>query len=360
MPIRGYGVMLLAGIVAGVTMAVYRARQVGVDQEVILSHTIWLVISGVIGARVFYVVEYWERFAGQSLNRMLADVVNIPEGGLVIYGGFIGAAIGFLAFTAKEKLPVLATADLIAPSLMIGLALGRIGCLLNGCCYGGTTDRPWAVTFPKYSSRFEADAPNAAVRYSPPYGDQASRGEMHGFRIDSLGNQPAVVTRVDADSPAAAAGLKAGSVIDSINGDRIKSLEQAKGLIVDAFNAQKELRLTLVSGQSLKIAPVPPPPRSRPVHPTQLYSAIDAALLGWLLWAWYPFRRRDGEVIALMLTIHPITRFLLEVIRTDEPAVFGTGMSISQNISLVLLVFAAGLWWYIERQPRGLVWTLRP
>jgi phosphatidylglycerol:prolipoprotein diacylglycerol transferase len=95
------------------------------------------------------------------------------------------------------------------------------------------------------------------------------------------------------------------------------------------------------------------------VHPTQLYSAIDAGLLGWLLWSVYPFRRRDGEAIALMLTIHPVTRFLLEIIRTDEPAVFGTGMSISQNISVVLLACGIALWWYLSRQPRGVVWAFR-
>ena len=103
----------------------------------------------------------------------------------------------------------------------------------------------------------------------------------------------------------------------------------------------------------MDIAAVAPPGQSLPVHPAQLYSAIDAGLLGWLLWAWYPFRRRDGELIALLLTIHPITRFMLEIIRTDEPAVFGTGMSISQNISVALLACGVGIWWYLSRQPRG-------
>jgi prolipoprotein diacylglyceryltransferase len=69
-------------------------------------------------------------------------------------------------------------------------------------------------------------------------------------------------------------------------------------------------------------------------------------------------RRRDGETIALLLTIHPITRFLLEIIRTDEPAVFGTGMSISQNISILLLACGLALWWYLSKQPRGIVWPL--
>ncbi len=80
-----------------------------------------------------------------------------------------------------------------------------------------------------------------------------------------------------------------------------------------------------------------PPPRSPPVHPAQLYSLIDALLLCFLLLAYEPYKRRDGELTALVLTLHPISRFLLEIIRVDESAVFGTGMSISQNISIAHL-----------------------
>ena len=134
LPVRGYGLLLLVGIASGVGMAMYRARQGGLDPEVILSLTIWLVVSGVIGARLFYVTEYWdESFSGKGLRDTLLEVANIPEGGLVIYGGLIGAAFGFVAFMLKHHLPMLAMADLIAPSMAIGLALGRVGCFLNGC-----------------------------------------------------------------------------------------------------------------------------------------------------------------------------------------------------------------------------------
>ncbi len=70
------------------------------------------------------------------------------------------------------------------------------------------------------------------------------------------------------------------------------------------------------------------------------------------LLAYYPYRSRDGELLALTLTLHPISRFLLEIIRVDESAVFSTPWSISQNISLALLVSAALLWVYLLRQPR--------
>jgi phosphatidylglycerol:prolipoprotein diacylglycerol transferase len=359
MPIRGYGVLLLAGIAAGVGMAMYRARQGGLDGELILSLAIWLVVFGVVGARLFHVIEYWdERFAGKSPGATLLEIANVPEGGLVIYGGFFGAALGFLAFVRKHGLPVLAMADLIAPSLAIGLALGRIGCFLNGCCYGGQTDWPWAVTFPQYSSPHEAAKPPAERRHSPPYLDQAMRGEMHGFRLEANDGNGVVVGRIEPGSPAAAAGLRVGDTVVGINGARASTLSSAKELVLTSFETQRPLRLTLGTGKVIEVAAASVPPRSRPVHPTQLYSAIDAGLLGWLLWSYYPFRRRDGELLALLLTIHPVTRFLLEVIRTDEPAVFGTGMSISQNISIALLACGIGLWLYLSRQPRGIAWPL--
>ncbi len=359
LPIRGYGVMLLVGITSGVGLAMRRARQGGLDPEIIISLAIWMVVCGIVGARLFYVIEYWhENFAGRNLRDTLLEIANIPEGGLVIFGGFIGAMIGFVTLVRKQRLPLLAMADVIAPSMAIGLAFGRIGCFLNGCCYGGQTALPWHVAFPEYSSRYEKAKSNDSQRFSPPYADQASHGEMHGFRLDPVGADPAVVTRVDPKSPADVAGLKADDVIESINGNRIVSTGDAKGQLFELFLAQQPLHITLRSGKAIDIAAVSPPARSLPVHPAQLYSAIDGALIGWLLWAYYPFRRRDGELIAMLLTIHPITRFMLEIIRTDEPAVFGTGMSISQNISLGLLACGVGIWWYLSRQPRGVVWPL--
>jgi phosphatidylglycerol:prolipoprotein diacylglycerol transferase len=265
LPVRGYGVMVLAGAAAGVWMATYRAERAGVERELIWSMAFWLFIGGMVGGRAFYVIEYWQqRFHAESFRETFLRVINFPEGGLVVYGALLGGVIAVLFFIRKHALPALATFDLIAPSMMIGLALGRIGCFLNGCCYGGPTTLPWGVRFPPGS---------------PPFADQAASG-----------------------------ALSPGS------------------------------------------------PTSLPVHPAQLYSAITAALIGWLLWSYYPFRRRDGQVIALMLMVYPISRFLEEIIRTDEPSVFGTGLSISQNISLAVFVAGIGLWFYLSRQPPGVAW----
>ena len=95
------------------------------------------------------------------------------------------------------------------------------------------------------------------------------------------------------------------------------------------------------------------PERSLPVHPTQIYGAINAGLIALLLWFVYPFRRRDGEVFALVLSIYPVTRFLLEIIRDDEPGRFETPLTISQWISVFVVMLSVGLWIYLYRQPLG-------
>lgn len=348
LPIRGYGVMVLAGSVAGILMAIHRAREANLPDDEILGFAVWLFLGGVIGARLFYIIEYWDQRIHQTdAWSTLVEALKFTEGGLVIYGAFFGAVVAFLIYTHRRKIPRLAFADVLAPSLLAGLCLGRIGCFLNGCCYGGETTLPWAVTFPQSS---------APGTFTPPYMDQAAAGRFYGLRLTGPG---ATIDRVDADSPAAAAGLKSGDRIASINGELTRSLDAAHAELFGAFRDGKPLAIGLLGGESRRVAAIERPARSRPVHPAQLYSAIDAGLLTWLLWSFYPWRRCDGEVTALMLTLHPISRFLLEIIRVDESAVFGTGLSISQNLSIVIFAGGVLLWiWLLKKPPGKLAYPL--
>lgn len=336
LPIRGYGVMLLLGVLAGVGLAVREARRVGLDPDTVISLCFHLFVFGILGARVFYVIEYWPQFRrpGDPAGTLVA-ILNVTQGGLVVYGSFIGALLGGLWFLRRHALPVLALADLMAPSLVLGLAVGRLGCLLNGCCYGGVCDAPWALTFPSGSE---------------PYRHQQSLGQLHGFQLaeDPVRHATVVVT-VQPDSPAAAAGLKIGATVTAIDGRRVESFAEARELLRGSTN-----RLELTTDQRSVTIRLPElPPRSRPSHPAQLYAALGAALLCWLLWCYYPLRRRDGEVFALLLTLYPVMRFLEETIRVDEPGQFRTSFSISQWISVLLLAAVVGLWFYVLRQPPG-------
>ncbi len=325
LPIRGYGVMLLVAVSTGLAMAVHRARQHGIHPDTIFSLAFWMFIFGIAGARLFFVIEYWEtRFGGQPLGETIADVLRFTEGGLVVYGSLIGAGLAFAVFTYRHQLPMIAMADLLSPSLAAGLAIGRIGCLLNGCCYGGQSELPWAVTFPQES---------------PPFVDQLVHGELHGVKVAEVPNARG---GTEARLVASPSGKGQGERIVSANGASVRGYYD----VAAAFGTGREVTLRMADGTTETTSAVTRR-RSLPVHPTQIYSSINAGLLAWFLWSWYPSRRRDGEVVLLLLTIYPVSRFLLEIIRTDEAAIFGTGLSISQNVSLGMLAVAAvgwGLW----------------
>jgi len=356
LPIRSYGVMMLLAVSAATGLAAWRARRRGQDPDMIFTLLFWILIPGLVGARAFYVIEYWQQqfwptYVGTEdapggLGALLGAVVNIAEGGLVVYGSLIGAAVGVAIFARRYRVPLLPLGDLLAPSLMLGLAIGRIGCFLNGCCYGGLCEHPWAVTFP----RGEAPA------YSPAYRAQVERGMIYGFAIPGDPDELPVLLSVRPDSPAAAAGLEPGDLLTAVDGEPVPTAAVAHWKLEEVYENRRPLRLELAGRGPVELAAVPVLKRSLPVHPTQVYSTINALLLCLLLLAYDPFRRRDGELFALMLSIYPVSRFLIEILRTDESPIFGTGLSISQNVSLVILLFAAGLWFYVLRRPRGKAW----
>ena len=345
LPIRGYGMMLLVAVVSGVGMGMYRARRMGINPELIMSLAFWLFVSGLVGARMFYLIEYWDKLiAGKSFAQQFAAVVSINEGGLVVYGMLVVGGLALIAFIYRYRVPGLALSDLIAPSVVLGLGLGRIGCFLNGCCFGGPCDLPWAVSFPAGSG---------------PHEQQIRLGQVYGLLVVADRDDRPTIAEVQAGTPAAEVGLQPGDRIDSMSGHPVDTLAEAQQELGEAFITGGTLELATTRGIHRLSALPGTHERSRPVHPTQLYSAIDAFLLCAFLIAYYPFRRCDGEVTALTLTLHPLSRFVLEIIRTDEGPVFGTGLSISQNISLVVLVVGVGLWIHAFRQPRGSVWPPR-
>lgn len=340
LPIRGYGVMMLFAVLAGTALTVRRAKRVGLDADLVYSLVIWMIIPGIVCARAFYIIEYWSTqywpiYSGLDL---LGAVLNIAQGGLVVYGAFFGGVCGLLAFGYKYRLPMLALADLFAPGMILGLAIGRIGCLMNGCCYGGECHLSWAITFP----------PSSPVYYS-----QVERGRMYGFTLSGNPDSAPILLAVDADSPADHAGLKPGERLQKMGGQSISTAKEAYEYLRDSFLKEQPLTIQASDRPLIVLPAADSLQRSLPVHPTQIYSTIDAILICLLLLAWEPFIRRDGELLALLISIYSVTRFLIEILRTDEAAVFGTGMSISQNVSLALLILVAGLWLYILRRPKG-------
>jgi len=252
----GFGGMIVVAFISATWLACWRARREKLDPEVILDMAFWVVFSGMVGARLFYCYEYW----GYEIKTFW-DVVQYWKGGIVFYGGVVGGSIAFLVYRWYRRFPLRPYMDVVAPSIAIGILFGRLGCFLNGCCYGDTCQLPWAVSFP---SRSPAWWHHAILKMIP---------------------------------------------LDAVS--------------------------------------------SLPVHPTQLYAAIDGLVLLLLLSAYYPWRRRDGEVMGLLMVTYPITRFMVEFLRNDEGAFFA-GLTISQNISVALLATGLFYWVWLWRQPREL------
>lgn len=143
--IHWYGVLVAVGFLVGLWTAGRRAPRAGVAGEKIGDLGPWLIVGAVVGARLVYVVTYWrEQFAGQPVW----EIFMIHHGGLVYYGGLAGATLAFLLSARWKKLPLWRTADILAPSIALGYVFGRVGCLMNGCCYGRATAVPWAIRFP--------------------------------------------------------------------------------------------------------------------------------------------------------------------------------------------------------------------
>lgn len=251
-PVFGYGVMMFMGILAATLFATYNAKKLGVSSETILDMLMWLVIPGILGGRLFYIIQKNNEHGilkGKSFSEVLVTFIKLSEGGLVFYGAIMGGLLGFLGFCYRRRLNVLKMGDIILPSVFVGLGFGRIGCFLFGCCFGGTCTLPWAVQFPKGSVPYMAQ----------------------------LGS----------------------------------------GYITDA--AETSLAL----------------------HPTQIYSSISAFLIATTLILYLRHRPYNGSVLAVGWIIYPIARFIVEILRNDEASQFGTGLTISQNISVIL--FGTGL-----------------
>ena len=143
--IHWYGIMVALGFLAGLWTASRRGLSAGIAAEKILDLGPWLIVGAIVGARTLYVISYWqEQFAGGSFW----DIFKVWNGGLVYYGGLIGATLAGVIYIRRKKLPLWTLADIVAPSIALGYVFGRIGCLLNGCCYGRACDLPWAIRFP--------------------------------------------------------------------------------------------------------------------------------------------------------------------------------------------------------------------
>lgn len=140
-----YGLCVAAGFWLGAWTAARRAPRAGIRADTVWDLLWVLIVAGIVGARVLYVATYWER---DFKNEPWSEVLMVHHGGLVFHGGFVGATLAGFAWCRLKKVPGWRMADILAPGLALGHAIGRIGCLINGCCYGRRCDLPWSIRYP--------------------------------------------------------------------------------------------------------------------------------------------------------------------------------------------------------------------
>lgn len=310
--VKSYGTMMVIGFLLAAMLMRRMMKKAGQNPEWVTNAALYALITGIVGARVFFILHHWEGFQDNLLS-----VFAVWKGGLEFLGGVL-TAIGFLlVYLRVQKLPWRLYFDAFAVGLMLGLAFGRMGCLLNGCCYGRPAEVPWAMRFPYDSFAYQSQAyPDAArdrqqARLSLPT-------EYFGW-LDPKGQW-------------------------------IQASEQEK------YTAALKPFDLLTDAQ--KKAVTEGPYRCLPVHPTQIYSSLGAFLLTgvfYLLWCKVGLRR-PGVVLGLVMMAYGMTRFVLETLRDDNPFEYAwwmlyRGGTISQNICIYLIILGAILLALVSLMP---------
>lgn len=302
--VKSYGTMMVIGFLLAALLMRRMMKRAGQNPEWITNAALYALIAGVVSARVFYVLHHRWQFAGDFFR-----VFAVWEGGLEFLGGVLGAVVFLLIYLRVKKLPYRLYFDVLAVGLMLGAGFGRIGCVLNGCCYGRPAEVPWAIRFPYNSLAYQSQVyPDAARKRTVPQLELPA--EYFGWQ-DRQGGWIAATDGNKYDAP-------------------LKPLEKLN-------EAQKQ---AVTKG----------PYRCLPVHPTQIYSslylfAITAVLYG--LWRWVG-REKPGVVLSLALMLYAATRFFVETLRDDNPFEYGwwmlyRGGTISQNISIYLFLIGGVL-----------------
>jgi phosphatidylglycerol:prolipoprotein diacylglycerol transferase len=311
--VPSYGLMLVIGFLAAVSLIRYMSRDIADNAELITNGALYSLIAGVVGARLFYVVHYFDNFRGDLLS-----IFVVWHGGLELFGGVFLAIPVIVIYLAYHKLPVRRYLDILAIGLVLVLAFGRVGCFLNSCCFGKPTNLPWAVRFPYHNSLH-----THSYAYRSQVYPNLKRNRLHP-QLELPSDFFDYVEK------------------DGLWYSQLKPYEDLTG-------QQKEM---VDNG----------PYRCLPVHPTQLYSSANGLFLCGLL---YLFRRRyqgvhgrkknkklfatPGCTFALMLILYGITRFLIEFLRDDNPFTALTGLTVSQNICIALIVLGISLMLIFEK-----------
>jgi len=304
--IKSYGLMMVIGFLAAVSVIRRLSKNITPSPQLITNAALYALIAGVVGSRLFYVIHHFNQFKGDFFS-----IFAIWKGGLELLGGVLLAIAVIIIYMRHHKLPIRRYLDILAIGLLLALAFGRIGCFLNGCCFGKPTNLPWGVRFPYHSP---------TNVHSPAYSSQA--------HPDIRRNRPEPQLKLT----------------DDFFGYTDKDGSWYSGLKPYEYLTPEQKDM-VDNGQY----------RCLPIHPAQLYSSANAFLCCLLLYLFWrrsqkaektknrgKFFARPGCTFGLMFVIYGVTRFFLEFVRDDNPFEFDS-ITISQNIGIAMVVLGAAL-----------------
>lgn len=144
-----FGLMVLLGAGLGLWLAMKRAPRFGLTKDQISDVALWGLALGIVGARIGYILQNLSYYSAHP-----NELIQLQMKGMTSFGGLVLGAVPFFVFSKKWRISPIAILDCVAPSLLLAHAVGRFGCLFNGCCYGGRSELPWAVAVSDHSGGF--------------------------------------------------------------------------------------------------------------------------------------------------------------------------------------------------------------
>ncbi len=342
-PIYGFGMMLFLAFLVCTWLGGRLGQREGITKEQVQDLAIWLFIGGLLGARITFLIHR-PPASGKVLD-FIKEIPRIWDGGIVLYGALLGGALSYaLAYYLvfrKQGLSTLRLADVVAPTIAVGLCLGRLGCFLNGCCFGQVACVECAVV----SAHFPLSAPAREALVDG--GAQTTAGFLLYPGV-GMPDQPAGarVALVDPGSAAHAAGLRKDDLITAVNGEAVSDAGKVSDVFYRWKRGESKLVLTVrrQGGEEEELAFVP---RTVGLYPTQVYEVVSMALLFVVLLAYFPLRHYPGQVMAVFMMGYAVHRYLNEVLRGDpRPEDF------ERYSSVIVFVAGAGLWVWLWQKSR--------